>query len=47
MFEVHSDLARNRLYLTMAGRLDRAERQALIKAILTQPGKLVKGVAVV
>ena len=47
MFEVHSDLDRNRLYLTMAGRLDSAERQAIIKAILTEAGKLTQGFGVV
>jgi hypothetical protein len=47
MFEVHSDPDRNRLYLTLAGRLDSAERQAVIKAILTEAGKLSEGFGVV
>jgi hypothetical protein len=47
MFEVRSDPDRNRLYLTMAGRLDSAERQTIIKAILTEAGKLTEGFGVV
>ena len=47
MFEVRADPDRNRLYLTLAGRLDSAERQAAIKAILTEAGKLTQGFGVV
>ena len=47
MFEVRSDPERNRLYLTLAGSLDSAERQAIIKAILTEAGKLAPGFGVV
>ena len=47
MFEVHADPDRNRLYITLAGRLDSTERQGAIKAILTEAGKLTQGFGVV
>jgi len=47
MFEVRADPDRNRLYITLAGRVDSAERQAAIKAILTEAGKLTQGFGVV
>jgi hypothetical protein len=43
MFEVHSDPDRNRLYLTLSGHLDGVERQAVMKAIMAEAGKLAPG----
>ena len=47
MFEVHSDPDRNRLYITLAGHLDGPERQAVMKAVMTEAGKLAQGFGVV
>jgi hypothetical protein len=47
MFEVHSNPDRNRLYITLAGHLDGAERQLAMKAILTEAGGLAPGFGVV
>jgi hypothetical protein len=47
MFEVHSDAGRNRLYITLAGHLDGTERQAAIKAIMTESARLDPGFGVV
>ena len=47
MFEVHSDTARNRLYITLAGHLERPEREKAIGAILAETAKLARGFDVV
>jgi len=47
MFEVHSDAGRNRLYITLTGHLDGTERQAAIKAIMTESTRLDPGFGVV
>ena len=47
MFEIHSDLDRNRLYISLAGHLERPERQAAMKAVMTEAGKLAPGFGVV
>jgi hypothetical protein len=47
MYEVHSDAGRNRLYITLAGHMDSTERQATIKAILTEAANLEPGFGVV
>ena len=47
MFKVHSDPDRNRLYITLAGHLDGPERQAVMKAIVAEAGKLASGFGVV
>jgi hypothetical protein len=47
MFEVHSDPGRNRLYITLRGHLEGPERQAAMKAILTEADKLTPGFGVV
>lgn len=47
MFEVTSDAGKNRLYITLAGHLDGAERQTAIKTILVEAAKLAPGFDVV
>jgi hypothetical protein len=47
MFEVHSDPGRNRLYIILRGHLEGPERQAAMKAILTEADKLAPGFGVV
>ncbi len=47
MFEVHSDARRNRLYITLAGHLEGAEREKAIEAILAEVAKLVRGFDVI
>ena len=47
MIEVRSDPDRNRLYITMAGRLEGPERQTAIMAILAEAAKLTAGFGVV
>jgi len=47
MFAVHSDPGRNRLYITLRGHLEGPERQAALKAILTEASKLAPGFGVV
>ncbi|MFN7958146.1 MAG: hypothetical protein U0P46_07500 [Holophagaceae bacterium] len=47
MFTVASDLERNRLYITLAGHLDGAERQAAIKALILESANLTAGFGVV
>jgi len=47
MFTVTSDPSRNRLYITLAGYLDDAERQAAMKAVLVEVGKLSEGFGIV
>lgn len=47
MFTVTSDPTRNRLYITLAGYLDDADRQAAMKAILAEVAKLTEGFGIV
>jgi len=43
MFTVTSDPDRNRLYLTMAGHMEAAERQAATRALMAEAAKLTPG----
>lgn len=47
MFEVHSDAARNRLYITLAGWLEGPEREKAMETILAEATKLARGFDVV
>lgn len=47
MFAVRSDPDRNRLYLTMAGHPEAAERQAIIKELMAEAAKLQPGFDIV
>jgi anti-anti-sigma regulatory factor len=47
VFSVRSDPDRNRLYLTMAGHLDGAERQVVTKALMAEAAKLQPGFDIV
>ena len=47
MFQVTSDPHRNRLYIILAGHLESEERQAAMRAVMTEAGKLAPGFDVV
>lgn len=47
MFQVRADPERNRLYITLAGHLEGEERQAAMKALMAEAGKLSEGFGVV
>ena len=47
MFGVTSDLARNRLYITLAGHIEGPERQEAMKALIAETAKLSEGFGVV
>ncbi len=47
MFQVTSDSGKNRLYITLAGHLEGAERQTAIQSILGEAAKLAPGFDVV
>lgn len=47
MFTVTSDPSRNRLYITLAGHMEGAERQEVTKLILAEAAKLAHGFDVV
>ncbi len=47
MFEVHSDLQRNRLYITLAGYLEGPEREKAMELILAEVANLARGFDVV
>jgi len=47
MFEVHSDIHRNRLYITLAGHLEGPEREKAIEAIMAEAAKLARGFDVI
>lgn len=47
MFQVTSDLDKNRLYITLAGYLEEPERKAAMKAIVAEAGTLQPGFDVI
>jgi hypothetical protein len=47
MFNVTSDPSRNRLYITLAGHIEGAERQAVTQLIMAETAKLAHGFDVV
>lgn len=47
MFRVTSDLGKNRLYITLAGYMEGAERQEVVRAIMAEVAKLTRGFQIV